>query len=492
MQLPWAFTAWQGLLPMVVRYAEFYMTAHQRGFGIEGSNRGMANGASGELAEVLCAFSYALDLTGGQAAGHSIRACWIASQMALRLELPAQLRRTIFYATLLKDLGCSSTAARIAQLYRADDRQFQHDQRLVGASAAQHLRFVVSHTGEGDPLTRRAATLAQILRHGEEIEHDLVQTRCEQGADIARLLRFPGEVATAIFALDEHWDGTGRPLGMAADTIPLASRMALLAQVADVFHSHGGPDVAREEVARQYGRWLDPMLCRLFDELCREKHFWDKLIAPDLSDRLLALEPAQGRAKIDEPYLDDIAAAFALVIDAKSPFTQGHSLRVGQFADLVAEELGMPEQRRRALRRAAMLHDLGKLGLSSRILEKPGQLDASEWEAVRQHPLHTAEILSRIEALHALALIAGSHSERLDGRGYPMGIDAQVLSQETRIITLCDVFDALTTDRPHRPAVSVSDALAIMQGELGTVIDADCHAALCRIVARGDIPERCF
>ena len=184
--------------------------------------------ATTSLSEILGAFSYALDLTEGQPAGHSLRACWIASQIALALGLPAAERRTIYYATLLKDLGCSSNAARISELYLADDRAFKHEFKLIGQGLGPTLGFVFRKTGAGEPLSARMRAIATILRDGSRIATDLIQTRCTRGATIARQLRFPESVAGAIAALDEHWDGGGKPLGLAGHAIPLPARLALL------------------------------------------------------------------------------------------------------------------------------------------------------------------------------------------------------------------------------------------------------------------------
>ena len=159
------------------------------------------------------------------------------------------------------------------------------------------------------------------------------------------------------------------------------------------------------------------------------------------------LEPAQQRTLVDASYLDDIAAAFAQVIDSKSPYTSGHSERVTLFSDLIAEELAFSPERRRWLKRAALLHDIGKLGISSAILDKPGKLTDDEWTMMRQHTTLGENVLSQIVAFRDLATIAGSHHERLDGKGYPRGITAAQISPDTRIVTTADIIDALTAER---------------------------------------------
>lgn len=437
------------------------------------------------LAEILGAFSYALDLTEGQPEGHSLRACWIASRMAVALRLPAAERRTVYYATLLKDLGCSSNAARIAALYLADDRRVKHDHKLLGVGLAPTLKYVFTRTGQGQRLGARAKAILAILRDGNAIVTDLIQTRCTRGADIARQLRFPEPVAEAIAALDEHWDGGGKPLGLRGVAIPLPARLALLAQIADVFHAAAGPEAAMEEVAARSGSWFDPALAQCFARVAREPGFWAELAHPALEARVRAFEPEEQRVVVDEDYLDAIAAAFGAVIDAKSPYTGGHSGRVGQYAEALGEAMGVGARELRTLKRGAMLHDVGKLAVSSRVLEKPDKLDDGEWEEMRSHAAHTTAILSRIAPLREMAAVAGAHHERLDGRGYPLGLNAMLIAREARIITVCDFYDALTADRPYRAALPVEQALGIMAGEVGKAIDGEVFAALREVVTKG-------
>jgi putative nucleotidyltransferase with HDIG domain len=426
------------------------------------------------LSEIMSAFSYALDLTEGQPEGHSLRCCWLAGQMALALGLPPAERRTVHYATMLKDLGCSSNAARIAEVYQTDDRSFKHDYKLVGDGLGPTLGFVFTRTASKQGLAARARAIAAILRDGPAIAHELIQARCTRGADIARQLRFPETVASAIAALDEHWDGGGKPLGLRGEAIPLAARLALLTQIADVFHSTAGPEAACAELRARRGTWFDPALVDCFLTLARAPDFWHALDDPRLEQRLALLEPDEWQVPVDEDYLDAIAEAFGTVIDAKSPYTGGHSCRVGRLAQAMGQTLGLAADDVRNLRRAALLHDVGKLAVSSRILEKPGKLDDDEWQVMRSHADHTMQILGRIGPLRFMAGIAGAHHERLDGRGYPLGLDAALILRESRIITVCDFYDALTADRPYRAAMPVEQALEIMRGEAGTAIDRDC------------------
>lgn len=429
-------------------------------------------------AEIIAAFSYALDLTEGQPAGHCIRACWIGMRVGQALRLSQAELADLYYVLLLKDLGCSSNAARICELYEADDRAFKQGYKTVGTSLAATLHFVFSKTAQGRPLHRRAAAIGNILRHGDEIAQQLIVSRCTRGADIARTLRFPDAVCEGIYRLDEHWDGSGRPGRLSGAAIPLASQIALLAQVVDVFHGHAGAEAALAEARRRAGKWFDPALVRALEAAAAEPDFWYTLSSSLVEGRVVRLAPAEDSRAVDEDYLDAIADAFGQVIDAKSPFTAGHSQRVGSLSLAMGEALGLPALKGRWLRRAAVLHDVGKLGVSSAILEKPAGLDEREWEEMRTHAVHTRAILGRIGALADMADIAAAHHERLDGTGYPLGLDAAAIDLETRIITTCDFYDALVSDRPYRAALPVDEALRIMERTVGTALDPRCFEAL--------------
>jgi HD-GYP domain-containing protein (c-di-GMP phosphodiesterase class II) len=440
------------------------------------------------LSEILGALSHALDLTEGQPAGHCVRCCWIGVHVGRAMGLSKARIEELYYAILLKDLGCSSNAARICQLYLTDDHGFKRDFKTVGDRLPAVLGFVLTHTGLKAGLAERFRAILHIVQNGGQIARELIETRCQRGADIARQLRFSEAVAQGIQALDEHWDGGGKPFGLAGAAIPTYARIALLAQVVDVFHTSAGREAALREVRRRAGSWFDPQVVAAFESIAAERGFWETLGSKDLEAAIFALEPARRSELVDESYLDDIALAFANVVDSKSPFTRGHSDRVALYADLIAEDLGFDRPQRRRLRRAGLLHDIGKLGVSNEILDKPGKLDEAEWAAMRNHAVHSEAILARISAFEELARIGGAHHERLDGKGYPRGLRAEQICPATRVITTADVFDALTADRPYRAAMSVSKALEIMTKDVGTAFDPACFGALQRALARID-PE---
>ena len=430
------------------------------------------------LAEVLSALTYALDITEGQPQGHSVRCCWIGLLIAEELKLDDQQTWELYYTLLLKDLGCSSNAARVCELYLADDLSFKKDFKLVNGSLPQALRFVMSHTGLQAGMAERFRAIINIFQNGGEISRELIETRCTRGADIARKMRFSEAVAQGIHNLDEHWDGSGKPEAKKGEEISLYARIALLAQVVDIFRMSGGEDAARKEIENRSGTWFDPALVKAFKTVASRPSFWDSMESDDLREMILDLEPKNAAINFDEDYLDDIASGFAQVVDAKSPFTKGHSERVALFTDMIAEELKLSLPHRRWLKRAALLHDIGKLGVSNSILDKPAKLDEAEWILMRNHATETETIFSRISVFKHMAPIAAAHHERLDGKGYPKNLKGDDITFESRILAVADIFDALTADRPYRAAMPVAKALSIMTEEVDIAIDGSCFAAL--------------
>ncbi len=436
------------------------------------------------LGDLLGALSHALDLTEGQPEGHCERAAYIGVLVGREMGLDEPTLADLYYTILLKDLGCSSNAARICQLYLTDDLTFKADFKHIDGSLPQALRFVLAHTGLKAGLAERFRALINIVQNGGRIAHDLIETRCQRGADIARRMRFSDAVAAGIASLDERWNGAGLPEGLKGELIPLNARIALLAQVVDVFHLGSGREAAIREVSHRAGTWFDPAIAAAFRRVAERPDFWTDLSSPNLPGLMATVQPAEAVIFVDEDYLDDIAASFAQVIDAKSPYTSGHSERVTLFADMIAAQLDFSPEKRRWLKRAALLHDIGKLGVSNAILDKPAKLDEQEWAQMRQHAAFSERILARVEAFRDLAPIAGAHHEKLDGTGYPKGLNGDAISFDTRIITTADIFDALTAKRPYRDAMPVSKALSIMAEMVGAALDPTCFEALRAALAK--------
>lgn len=440
-----------------------------------------------QLSELMLSLTTALDMTEGQRPEHCIRCCWIGMHIGEKIGLSESELHDLYFTLLLKDTGCSSNAARICELYLADDREFKRNFKTVGTSLSSVINFVIRNTGKNKNWLTRITKTIDILKNGDSYAQELIETRCSRGADIARELRFNENVALGVHSLDEHWDGSGRPENLAQQNIPLNSRIALLAQVIDVFQFEHNFETALNEANERSGSWFDPTLVSAINEIAKDNEFCTALTSSNIIDKVMALAPAKASILIDDDYLDCIVFAFGKIIDSKSPFTSGHSERVAFFTDLIAIEMGISEEERKWLKRAALLHDVGKLGVSNSILDKPGKLDDDEWLSVQQHAQFTKDILSQITPFKNLSNMAGSHHEKLDGTGYPNKLSAESIVLSTRIITTADIFDAITAERPYRGAVPVPKTLDIMSENLNTAIDPECFEALKRALDK--LPE---
>jgi len=442
------------------------------------------------LSEVLAGLSFALDLTEGQRPGHAVRSCAIGMRLAKEIDLPQDMRSALFYALLMKDLGCSSNAARFSALFAADDHMLKAAVKVTDWSEAiEAFRFVSQHVAPGQFWLRRSWRLLGVLARGPEGARAVARTRCERGAEIAGMLGFTPQTVEAIRALDEHWDGRGQPYALKRDRIPLLGRILGISQTVEVFWSTYGFDAAHDMATRRSGTWFDPDLVSALASVKHDVTFWDDLRQGHTLEQVAAYEPADEAIVADEARLDRVAEAFARVIDAKSPWTYSHSTGVARVAADVARRLGFSPAQLRDVRRAALLHDLGKLGVSSLILDKPGRLSDAEFAAMRRHTDHTLAILSRVGCFRHFASEAAAHHERLDGRGYHRGLTGTDLPMRTRVLCVADICDALLSSRPYRAGLPTERVLEIMKRDVGTALDPDCYAALRTVLLNDGIVQ---
>ena len=370
------------------------------------------------FSEVLSALSFALDLVEGQPEGHTVRSCLMGMRIADRLGLDEERRSALFYALLLKDAGCSSNASKMSTLFDADDIEAKRKVKTVDWTSLPHAVLYAARTvsPEGS-LLAKARKMVQFASRGQAESRNLIRIRCERGAEITRLMGFPEETAQAIRGLDEHWDGRGHPDGLKGEETPLLSKICGLAQTAEVFLTDRGPAVAEEVLGLRSGRWFDPALVEALLAEARECGLWEDLLQKDAWREVSRLEPDSRVLKATPERVDLVARAFAEIIDAKSPFTYRHSEGVARVAVAMAEPAGLGPEGTRDLMRAALLHDIGKLGVSNRILDKPGSLTDEEHEEIRRDPKLAYDLLSRVGPFRPIAETAANHHEKLDGSG---------------------------------------------------------------------------
>ncbi len=443
------------------------------------------------MSELVGALSVGLDITEGQPPGHAARSCLIGMRLADELSLSSIDRSALFYALLLKDLGCSSNAAKMCYLFGADDRQVKHDIKEIDwTKMSACFRFSWSHVAPDASPLQKVLKMAAMAREGEKGARKLVETRCDRGAEIARMLQLPEATATAIRSLDEHWSGRGHPDGLKGEEIPLLARICCLAQTFEVFFRTEGLDKALQVMVERRGTWFDPDLVDACLALRGDEAFWKSLTTDDPRSQLGNWEPVDEARIADEACLDRVCEAFASVVDAKSPWTHKHSAGVATIAAGIAETLGYSPEQIRDIRRAGLLHDLGKLGVSNLILDKPGKPTDDEYAQIRKHPDYSQRIMQQVGSFAQLADVASAHHERLDGRGYHRRMPGQSIPLEARILAVADVYEALSAKRPYRDELPREKVLEIMGRDTGTGLCPEIFAALQRWQDRVSLPSR--
>ncbi|CAN5784887.1 3'3'-cGAMP-specific phosphodiesterase [soil metagenome] len=440
------------------------------------------------FSEVLSALSFALDIVEGQPQGHVVRSSYIGMVLGERIGLDEEQRSALFYALLLKDAGCSSNASRTSALFEADDfevkRKFKTvDWDRLSESILYGARAVSPQSG----LWHRIRRFLILGAEGQKASRHLMQIRCERGAEITRLIGFPEETAQAVRNLDEHWDGAGHPDGLEGEEIPLLARICGLSQTAEVFYTEHGAARAEEVVKARREKWFDPDLVDVFLTEARKGDIWEPLGSPDITQSLSRMEPADKTMLATTERLDLVARAFAEIIDAKSPFTYQHSQGVANVAVAMSRRMGLQGGELRDQMRAGLLHDIGKLGISSRIMDKPGPLTDNEFARIKEHPKLSRDILCRVTPFSNIVERCANHHEKLDGSGYPRGLKAEDLDLPTRILTVADIFDALCKDRPYRPGMPLDRALAILDEESGDKLCPESVATLKDLISDGEI-----
>ena len=373
------------------------------------------------LSEVISALSFAIDLTDGAVHGHALRSCLLGMRIANEVQLTSEETSSLYYALLLKDIG----------------------------------------------------------------NEEMIGLRCDRGSSIVSKLGMGPMAAEAVRSLEEHWDGSGYPKRARGKRIPLLARLCAVAQHLDVFSMGRSPAVAVETLEQWSGTWFDPEIVQAALSLNRRGALWTHCKATDAHEMtraaVLDLDPRQ-KQRLDDRQIDRICEAFADVVDSKSHFTFRHSIGVAELARGIAKNLGLPADRVRLVRRAALLHDIGKLSVSNSILDKKTRLTEAEWKVVEQHPGLTRRILEQIGPFREIAIVAGEHHEKLDGSGYPNRLMAPDLSMEARIIAVADVYGALSEDRPYRAGLSYEEILPIMRALAPRKLDGDCVNALISLI----------
>ena len=444
-------------------------------------------------AELVALLSLGTDLGLGQPMEHMIRACLIALRLAERVGLDDVERGVVYYSGLLAWVGCHTDAYEQAKWLGDDlsvksDTHYEYDFGKAGPTAA----FLLKHIGgAGSPLLQRARIGMRFMGDGRRALAALAENHYLATDELADGLGLGEHVRTSLKESYERWDGKGA-YGLRGEQIGIGSRLVNLADVVEVFRRTGGVEAAIAVARERSGTQFDPGIVELFCEQAA-------LIFADLDaaaswELVIDSEPSLAAAVVAGDELDGALAAIGEFAELKSPWLMGHSRGVADLAGEAARGLGLPESDVTALRRAAFVHDIGRLGVSNAVWDKPGELTQSELERVRLHPYLTERMLSFSAALAPLGSIAGQHHERLDGSGYPRGLSGDAISHAGRVLAAADAYHAMTAARPHRPALTAAEAAVALRAQVassrldGAAVDAVLRAAGHRVRRRREWP----
>jgi len=426
------------------------------------------------LAELVAALSLGVDLGFGQPMEHVLRQCLIALRLAERIGHDEQARAVVYYTALLVNVGCHSDAHEQAKWFGDDialkSTKYDHEPGLRAAAAG------IRRLGAGNPPLHRFRVGLEFALSGHRDVNDMIAHHAAIARTLGEQLGLPGEVLDALGGAYEQWDGRGWPGELKGEEIPIASRLAQLAEFVEVAHRVGGVDAAKELARKRGGKQFDPTLAELM-------HAEADMILSGLDsvatwDAVIEAEPALA-VMLSAERFDAALLAIANFVDLKSPYTLGHARAVADLAAEAGAQLALSEDVVRTLRRAGLVHDLGRLGVSNAIWDKRGPLGAGEWERVRMHPYLTERMLHSSESLAPLGAIAVQHRERLDGSGYPRGLSGSAISRPARILGAADAYQAIREPRPYRPERSADEAAAELRGDVKAGrLDADAVEAI--------------
>jgi putative nucleotidyltransferase with HDIG domain len=439
----------------------------------------------------VATLSYAADLGLGQPLEHSMRQTVIALRLADLIGASDRDRAATYYLGLLMNTYCHADAAEQSRWF-GDDISFKGDGfELLDKNTAQIISFIVRRVGSHGSGAARVRRLAVFPATGVKEMMSFLATHSTLGAQFADRIGLDETACHAIRQAFEQWDGKGYPAHLRGEDICLPARLVQLTGPVEVFSRQRGTEAARAFVGRHRGSQFDPAVADLFCD--RAPELLDGLDKAAGWDAILNAEPVLGRRVVGAD-LDDVLQAMADLVDLKSPYLAGHSRGVASLASQAARSLGFSTEDVNVVRRAGYLHDLGRLGVSNSIWDKPAPLTDGERERVRLHPYLTDRMLVRVDALKRSREIAARHHERLDGSGYPHRLTAASLTRLDRLLAAADVYHAMTEPRPYRDPLEPDQASAALQDEArsgrldGEAVNAVLKAAGARSPARHGRP----
>jgi HD-GYP domain-containing protein (c-di-GMP phosphodiesterase class II) len=413
-----------------------------------------------------------------------LRSALIGIRLADRLGLTRQQRECVYYTNLIMWIGCHADSHEYAKWF-GDDIAVRRESYFVDWSGLPYQRFLLANLGHGESLLSRLKTMATLYANARGHISQLIHSHCTSAALLAERIGLNVDVQTALRFTFERFDGGGLPAGAAGARIPIEMRVAQVADMAEVHQREYGLEGAVAMVRSRRGGQFDPAVVDAFvaDPA-------DVLSVPSAGDVwATALQYAPDRhIRLDPSSLDALLVALGDFVDLKCPFTLGHSRAVTQLAADAAALAGLEPETVTLTRRAASVHDIGRIGVSNQIWSKPARLSMAEFERMRLHPYLTERILSRVSGLKRVATVAANHHECLDGSGYPRGLSARQLALPDRLVACAVNYQSALEPRPYREALGPASAARrlrerVRAGELDSV------AAEAVLQAAGQVPR---
>ncbi len=426
-------------------------------------------------AEVIGTLCLATDLGMGFPFEHGLQTTVIAMRLADRLGVDRPTAVQTYYGSLLSHAGCTTDAHVAAEVF--------------GGSMTEHLNPVLYGSGREvmtgmvralpDPGVwgpARAVQIARRLPRMIRMSRPAIAANCEVAGMLAEQTGAPAAVAASLAHLADRWDGKGPLRRAAGEAIPLSIRIVHVAIDAALQRHLAGEAFAAQLIGERAGKGLDPDVAGCLAADARE--LLSITGGSSVWEEALAVEPRPWLRLAGEQ-VDRGLAAMGRFADLVCPYHSGHSSGVADLAAAAAPRCGMDAADTRAVRRAGLLHDLGRVAVSAAIWGKPGPLSADEWEQVRLHPYRTGRVLSRAAFLADLAPVACAHHERLDRSGYHRGMSAAELSMPARLLAAADMFHTKCEHRPHRAGMTTRQAAQVLVAEAKAGrLDPDAVAAV--------------
>jgi HD-GYP domain-containing protein (c-di-GMP phosphodiesterase class II) len=414
------------------------------------------------LAEIVSSLSLATETAAGVAPETAPRAAIVATRIAESMGASPQDRQDVYYASLLRYIGCTSFAHETAWYGGGDDIGLLRALTPADAGSLPDVaKHIVRGAAKGAGAVTRVKSVARLLGD-PTVPKRLAAAHCEQAAHLAVQIGAGARVAEILAHTYERFDGKGGPLGLRGEAIAPLARVMHVAYCAVLGGSFHGPVAALEIVRARTGGELDPAACDAFAK--RTQDHLAILGAASVWDEVLIAEPSPRRF-VPPGRVPDVARAFAHFVDLKSPYTIGHSIGVARLCEAALARAGASDEEREQGRLAGLLHDLGRASVPNGIWDKPGPLNVVERERVEQHTYQSERILARAPALAALAKIVGAHHERLDASGYHRGTAGGAIPRVARFLAAADVYQAMCAERAYRPARDPASAAAALAEE---------------------------